>query len=60
MFLSEYDVDEAIEVAKIDTELRTRAESIKNIMKNLKMTEEQAMEVLGIPESDFEMYRMRM
>ena len=53
MFLSEYDVDEAIEMRYIE---RGR-EDIRNLMKNLKMTAEQAMEALGIPESEYEMYK---
>ena len=32
----------------------SRVESIKNLMKNLKLTAEKAMEALGIPQKDYE------
>ena len=35
-------------------------QSISNVMKNLGMTAEQAMETLGIPHSDWDKYRERL
>ena len=35
----------------------TRIESIRNLMKNLKLTAEKAMEALGIPKTDYEKYK---
>ncbi len=35
-----------------------RCEDIKNLMKNLKMTCEQAMDALGIPEEEREEYKI--
>lgn len=35
----------------------SRVESIKNLMKNLKLTAEKAMEALGIPQKDYEKYK---
>ena len=37
-----------------------RLEVIKNLMKNLKLTAEKAMESLGIPESDYDKYLSRL
>ena len=37
-------------------ELRVRIESIRNLMKNLKLTAEQAMEYIGIPKSEYSKY----
>ena len=35
-------------------------ESVRNVMKNLKMSSEQAMQSLGIPESDYPKYLSRL
>ena len=43
-----------------EQEQETLVKSIKNLMKNLKMTIEQAMDALGIPDSERKIYINRM
>ena len=42
---------------RLEGQLETRQESIQNLMKNLKLSIEQAMAALGIPETEWETYR---
>lgn len=42
---------------RLEGQLETRQESIQNLMKNLKLSMEQAMTALGIPETEWETYR---
>ncbi len=65
LFDQEYVVDAAISEAKREGEARGeaigeargQAKGIINLMKNLKMTAEQAMEALSIPREDYEKYK---
>ena len=61
LFDQEYVVDAAIAEAKREGEARGKAEGeargILNLMKNLKMTAEQAMEALSIPSEEYEKYK---
>lgn len=53
LFDQEYVVDAAIAEAKREGEAR----GILNLMKDLKMTAEQAMEALSIPSEEYEKYK---
>ena len=61
LFDQEYVVDAAIAEAKREGEARGKAEGeargILNLMKNHKMTAEQAMEALSIPSEEYEKYK---
>lgn len=52
MFLAEYDVDEAIEIAEYNaaknTEFTTNLKNIKSLMETLNLSTEQAMDALKI------------
>lgn len=56
MLLTEYNEAEAMELFKEDGRREERVAAIHNLMKKLKMTAEQAMEVLGIPNSERSSY----
>ena len=56
MLLTEYNEAEAMELFKEDGRREERVAAIHNLMKKLKMTAEQAMEVLGIPVSERSSY----
>ena len=45
-------INEGITIGSEDT----KTTDIRNLMKNLKMTAEQAMEAIGIPKSDYNKY----
>ena len=49
-------VNEQVNITKAATERETLASSIKNVMSNLKLTLEQAMDALSIPQSQRDMY----
>ena len=49
-------VDERVSIAKASTERETLVSSIKNVMTNLKLTLEQAMDVLCIPQTQRQTY----
>ena len=46
------DVNERISSAEVAKEQQTKALDIRNLMNNLKLTLEQAMDALGIPQTD--------
>ena len=52
MLLAEYNEAETMELFKEDGRVEGRMEDIRNLMKKLKMTAEQAMEILDIPSSE--------
>ena len=64
MFSEEFDYDRAMEISKEEAreeglaegKAEGRVESIKNLMDSLKLTAQQAMDVLKIPESDYSKY----
>ena len=56
MLLTEYNEAETMELFKEDGRREERVTAIHNLMKKLKMTAEQAMEVLGIPVSERSSY----
>ena len=55
--LSEGIEQRGIQEGRLEGQLETRQESIQNLMKNLKLSMEQAMTALGIPETEWETYR---
>ena len=56
MEIVQEDVDKRVSTAKSATERETLASSIKNVMANLKLTLEQAMDALSIPQSQRQIY----
>ena len=56
MLLAEYNEAETMELFKEDGRVEGRMEDIRNLMKKLKMTAEQAMEILDIPSSERSKY----
>lgn len=60
MFLSEYDVDEAIEIAKynskIEGKIEGKIEDVKSLMKKLNISAEEALDAIGIPKDKFGEY----
>ena len=56
MLLAEYNEAETMELFKEDGRREERVEAIRNLMKKLKMTAEQAMEILGIPTTERSRY----
>ena len=53
-------LDRAENKGRIEGEENARLEDIKNIMKNLHVTAQQAMDVLEIPKEDWPMYEERL
>ena len=50
------EVERAVEKAVSDAERNTQYEAIKNIMKKLTLSADEAMEILSIPEEDRTIY----
>ena len=50
------EIERERKAAEARGESRGRLESIRNLMKNMKLSAEQAMITLGVPREDFEKY----
>ena len=54
------DICVALEEMKKESEQNSKLEDIKNIMQNLKMTAQQAMEAIGIPKDQQQTYLQKL
>lgn len=58
MVITEFDEKAFAEDMREEGRKETRVEDIQSLMTNLSFTAEKAMEALGIPESEYEKYKL--